>query len=104
VTTVRELFRATRHAYRPRTGEEGEMVLALRQGDWKSAEFWMCMAVAAYLPKDGEHGWYFDGDRYDWVCRHCRASVPVDGVDAGSPPQKDEGCACKACAPCAGRS
>lgn len=105
--TVREWFRTLRRegdahglgddAYRG-------LLVGLRAGDWRMAEFWWLLlrsSLEAWVI--GQHVWEPSADGYWWTCALCGAQVGRDIDDEAPDPLLFEvDCACRACRPCEG--
>jgi hypothetical protein len=102
--TVREWFRTLRTTYKPLSSAEENLLLSLRDGDLKTAEFWGLLFISEQVERYRDvrgHLWRLDG--YTWRCENCPATIISEDLDETSPPdQYDPECLCRSCRPCKG--
>jgi hypothetical protein len=98
--TVREWFRLVRLTHNSETREETALLWALRNQDWRLAEFWALLLLSMLdSGRQGVHVWTVE--EYVWECASCKATIPRD-IDETDPPEPDPECHCRACLPCQG--
>jgi hypothetical protein len=95
--TVRDWFRLVRASTGMGGPKEQELLLAVRQLDWRLVEFWLLERVSAALALPAAHAWR--EEEYVFECARCGATMPRE-IDEHDPPTPDPTCHCRSCRPC----